>query len=353
MLAPFRSPGVRPYLYGIFGVLVTTLLRSPLHSNLGEHLSFSFNFLAVFVAAWTGGIWPALVTAILGVITSEYYFSDSIKITSLEEFLDLTFFVLVSVVIGILSEISLRAHKRAKQAEQDKDNFMAAVAHEMRSPLSVIYYASSLSRLARQEQPTDQLDVIDRQVHHLNVMIEDLLDVSRVTRGKIKLNRRTVDAAAIVAGAVERARPLIERHKHQLKVNISPEPMTLFVDPSRIEQVISNLLTNAAKYTPDGGKIVVSVRADGEQAAFSVRDNGIGIAPEELPRVFDLFMQAEAARDRRDGGLGIGLALARKIAEMHGGTMQAVSGGEGQGSEFICTLPLEQAARVTAELASI
>ena len=112
MLAPFRSPGVRPYLYGVVGVLLTTLLRWPLHNSLGEHLSFSFNFLAVFVAAWTGGIWPALVTAILGVLTSEYLFSDSIAITSLEEFLDLTFFVLVSVVIGILSEISLRALKR-------------------------------------------------------------------------------------------------------------------------------------------------------------------------------------------------------------------------------------------------
>jgi signal transduction histidine kinase len=230
---------------------------------------------------------------------------------------------------------------------------MAAVAHEMRSPLSVIYYASSLSRLSGHEQPTDQLDVIDRQVHHLNVMIEDLLDVSRVTRGKIKLNLRMVDAAAIVAGAVERARPLIERHKHQLKVNVPPEPMALFVDPSRIEQVLSNLLTNAAKYTPDGGKIVVRVRAEDGRAVFSVRDNGIGIAPEQLPRVFDLFMQAESGRERRDGGLGIGLALTRKIAEMHGGTMQALSGGENQGSEFVCTLPLEQAARVPAELASV
>jgi len=355
MLAPFRTRGIWPYVYGVAGVIIATFLRQPLHTWLGDHLSFSFDYLAVFLAAWTGGLWPAVTTAILSALVSNHYFTQdqSLQITSLEEALDLSFFVVVSFVIGLLSETSLRALTRAKQAEQDKDAFMAAVAHEMRSPLSVIYYASTMSRLSGSERPTDQLDVIDRQVRHLNVMIEDLLDVSRVTRGKIKLNRRQVDAAAIVAGAVERARPLIERHKHQLKVQVSPEPMALFVDPLRIEQVLSNLLTNAAKYTPDGGKIVVRVREDGGQAVFSVRDNGIGIAPESLPRVFDLFMQAESGRDRRDGGLGIGLALARKIAEMHSGTVQAESGGENQGSEFVVTLPLEQAARVPAQLAGV
>jgi signal transduction histidine kinase len=351
MLAPFRSRGVRPYLYGLAGAIVATLLRLSLHPWLGEHLSFSFDYLAVFLAAWTGGMWPAVTTAILCAIVSNYNFTESLQISSLEELLDLTIFVLVSMVIGALSEISLRALGRAKQAEQDKDMFMAAVAHEMRSPLSVIYYASTMSRLSGNEQPTDQLDVIDRQVHHLNVMIEDLLDVSRVTRGKIKLNRREVEAASIVSGAVERARPLIERHRHQLAVDVSHEPLSLFVDPLRIEQILSNLLTNAAKYTPDGGKIVVRVRSDDGNAVFSVCDNGIGIAPQVLPRVFDAFMQAEGARERRDGGLGIGLALARKIAEMHGGKVQAASGGEGQGSEFTVTLPLEQPARVPAELA--
>ena len=275
---------------------------------------------------------------------SDYLFTKSIDISSIEEFLDLTFFVVVSVVIGILSEISLRSLARAKQAEKEKDNFMAAVAHEMRSPLSVIYYANTLNRHSGSEPPTDQLDVIDRQVHHLNLMIEELLDVSRVARGKIKLNRKHAEASSIVAGALEQARPLIESHHHKLRVQVSPRPIALFVDPVRMEQVLTNLLTNAAKYTPDGGEIVVRVEAVAGEAVFSVRDNGIGIAPETLPHVFDMFVQAEAGRDRTEGGLGIGLALARKIAEMHGGTVRAMSGGANRGSEFTVSLPLEQPA---------
>jgi signal transduction histidine kinase len=225
---------------------------------------------------------------------------------------------------------------------------MAAVAHEMRSPLSVIYYANTLSRLTGAEQPKDQLDVIDRQVHHLNLMIEDLLDASRVARGKIKLNRQLAEAASLVAGAVERAKPAIERHKHKLIVKSPSRSMTLFVDPVRIEQVLANLLTNAAKYTPDGGEIIVRFEPAGDEALFSVHDNGIGIAPDMLPRVFELFVQADAARDRTEGGLGIGLALARKIVEMHGGTVRASSGGTNQGSEFIVALPLEKPAAMPA-----
>ena len=322
-------------------------LRFLLHPYLGPHLSFSFFFLAVFLAGWTGGFWPAVATATLSSLVGNFLFSDpylSLRITSSEELLDLIFFGLVSLIIAGLSEISLRALIRAKQADREKDNFMAAVAHEMRSPLSVIYYASTVSRMASDQPPTDQLDVIDRQVHHLNLMIEDLLDVSRIARGKIKVERQLVDAAALVNEAVERAKPLIETHKHSLKVQLPPRPIMLLVDPARIEQVLTNLLTNAAKYTPDRGEIVVRAEATGDSAVFSVRDNGIGITPEMLPKVFDLFVQADPTGSKVEGGLGIGLALARKIAEMHGGTVRATSGGRNRGSEFIVTLPLEQPA---------
>ncbi len=356
MLAPFRSRGITPYLVGFVGVIVATLLRYLFHPVLGEHLSFSFDFLAVFVAAWTGGMWPAAATAVLSALIGNYLFTDpyqSLEISSVEEFLDLSFFVVVSLIIGALSEISLRAMIRTKQAEREKDNFMAAVAHEMRSPLSVIYYANTLNRLAGSEQPSDQLDVIDRQVHHLNLMIEELLDVSRVARGKIKLNRKHVELSAIVAGAVERARPLIEKHKHVLKVQIPPRPIALFVDPVRMEQLLGNLLANAAKYTPDGGNIEVRAEAAGDSVLLEVRDNGIGIGPEMLPRVFEMFFQADTALDRGEGGLGIGLALARKIAEMHGGSLRATSGGKNRGSEFIVSLPLEQPAATRSELAKV
>jgi signal transduction histidine kinase len=340
---------------GILGVVVAWLIRKPLDPFLGEHLSFSFDYLAVFVAAWTGGFWPAIATGILSSLVGNYFFTLphlSLAIGSIEELIDLCFFLIVSVTIGVLSEVSLRALTRAKTAEQAKDDFMATVAHELRSPISVIYYANSLNRMASAEQQGDQLDVIDRQVGHLNLLIEDLLDVSRVARGKIRLDRHHVDAASIIPGAIEKARPLITSRKHTLELDISPEPMPLFVDPARIEQVLSNLLTNAAKYTPDGGRIWVMAKPAGDSAILVVRDNGIGIAPEMLSRVFDMFVQGESGRDRDEGGLGIGLSLVRKISEMHGGSVHVMSAGKNRGSEFLVTLPLEQpaAARFQAAL---
>jgi signal transduction histidine kinase len=314
---------------------------------LGDHLSFSFHFLAVSVAAWTGGIGPAVFTAIISAIVGDLFFSDpylSLQISGSEELVNLIFFIFVSVVIGTLSEISLRALARAKKAEEEKDNFMATVAHELRSPISVIYYANSLNRIAATQQPSDQLDVIDRQVNHLNLLIEDLLDVSRVARGMIRLNRKHVDASSIVEGAIEKARPLITNRKHTLTLDVSTEPMPVFVDPARIEQVMANLLTNAAKYTADSGKICIVAKPEGDSAILSVRDNGIGIAPEMFTRVFDLFVQGESSRDRDEGGLGIGLALVRKITEMHGGSVRVTSAGKNRGSEFVITLPLEQPA---------
>ena len=144
---------------------------------------------------------------------------------------------------------------------------MATVAHELRSPISVIYYAYSLNRLASSEQPSDQLDVIDRQVDHLNLLIEDLLDVSRVARGKIRLNQQHTDVSSVIQGAIEKALPLITARKHTLELDVSSEPMPLFVDRARIEQVMANLLTNAAKYTPDGGHICVCVKPAGDSAS--------------------------------------------------------------------------------------
>jgi signal transduction histidine kinase len=267
-----------------------------------------------------------------------------LAISSIEELIDLICFILVSATIGMLSEISLRALTRAKQAEEEKDNFMATVAHELRSPISVIYYANSLNRMSSAEQPTDQLDVIDRQVDHLNLLIEDLLDVSRVARGKIRLHRQHIDASSVIQGAIEKARPLITNRKHTLELDVSSEPMPVFVDPIRIEQLLANLLTNAAKYTPDGGHICITAKPAGDSAILAVRDNGIGVSPEMSSRVFDLFVQGEMGHDRDEGGLGIGLALARKIAEMHGGSVSVESAGKNRGSEFLVTLPIEQPA---------
>jgi signal transduction histidine kinase len=347
VLAPFRYRGFRPYALGIVGVVAASVLRYLLEPVLGEHHSFSLYFLAVSVTAWTGGLWPAIVIALVSAAAGDFFFSEppfSLEISTPEELASLSIFLLESLIIGVLSEISLRAFARARKAVEEKDNFMATVAHELRSPISVIYYANSLNRMESMDQPNDQLDVIDRQVTHLNLLIEDLLDVSRVARGKIRLNRQHIDASTVIQGAIEKARPLITARKHTLELDVSSEPMPLFVDPARIEQVMANLLTNAAKYTPDGGHICICAKPAGDSATLSVRDNGIGIAPEMASRVFDLFVQGDAGRDRDEGGLGIGLALVRKISEMHGGSVRVESAGKNRGSEFVITLPIEQPA---------
>jgi signal transduction histidine kinase len=347
MLASFRSPGWFAYAVIGLSLVLATALRFFFHPVLGDHLSFSFFFLAVSVAAGTGGIWPAVVTALLSCLIGNYFFTyphGSFAIYDLEEFFSLLLFFAVSVVIGVLSEVSLRAMKRAQAAERAKDEFMAAVAHELRSPLSVIHYANTLHRISGDDGARDHVELIDRQVYHLNLLIEDLLDLSRVAHGKIRLDRQHVDASTVVEAATERVKPLLVGRKHKLIVDIAPVPMPLYIDPNRLEQVVTNLLTNAAKYTPDGGEIRVTAALRGERVLLAVRDSGIGISEDMLPHVFDMFAQANRATHRADGGLGIGLALVRSLVEMHGGRVSVTSAGTNRGSEFVVSLPLEQAA---------
>jgi signal transduction histidine kinase len=324
-------------------LLVATVLHFGLDPYLSDQLSFSFYFLAVSVAAWTGGVWPAVVTAFLSCFIANYFFTYpkfSLTIHNFEEFVSLSLFVVVSLVIGFLSEISLRALERARIAERAKDEFMATVAHELRSPLSVIQYANTLQRISGEAPTSDHTELIERQVYHLNLLIEDLLDLSRVAHGKIRLKRQHVDASSIVEAAIEKARPLLESRQHVFHVDIAPEPMPLFADPIRLQQVLTNLVTNAAKYTPEGGRIRMTVAPLGESAVFTVRDNGIGIAEDMLPHVFELFAQADRARKQSESGLGIGLALVRNLVELQGGNVSAASAGLNQGSEFVVSLPL-------------
>lgn len=353
MLAPHRTTAAVAYSVAALSLLLATLLRFLLDPVLGDHLSFSFYFLAVAVAAWTGGVWPALVTAALSCLIAEFFFTHpqfAFQISALEELLSMLLFIAVSVVIGLLSEISLRALERAKRAEQAKDEFLATLAHELRSPLSVIHYANALQRASAANESSDHAELIDRQVRRLNTMIQELLDVSRVARGKIRLDRQHIDAAAVVEGALERARPLIDDREHVLEVNISSEPMPLFADQARLEQVLSNLLTNAAKYTPNGGRITISAQPVDDSVVFTVRDNGIGISPDMLPLVFEMFVQADSHYPAAEEGLGIGLALVKHLVELHGGNVRASSDGRNRGSEFVVTLPLEQPAVADREL---
>jgi signal transduction histidine kinase len=242
------------------------------------------------------------------------------------------------------SEVSERARAEAalKEADRHKDEFLAVLAHELRNPLAPIRNAVEIMRRSSLTDP--QLvwsrDVVERQVKHLTRLVDDLLDVSRITRGNINLSREPVSVATIIARAIETIQPLIAEQQHELTVDVADEVLEVEGDLTRLTQVLGNLLNNAAKYTDPGGSIALSARREGTDVEIRVRDNGIGIPPELLPRLFQLFTQVDAAAHRAQGGLGIGLALVRQLVQMHGGSVTAYSEGPERGSEFLIRLPL-------------
>jgi len=240
------------------------------------------------------------------------------------------------------SDVSAR--KRGEQALQEadrrKDEFLATLAHELRNPLAPIRQATAISRLptATEAQKRWSLEVIERQVGQMALLLDDLLDVSRITRGALALRRGTHELGAVLDAAIETARPLIDARRHALEVIAPSAPIELDVDPLRVAQVVANLLTNAAKYTDPQGRIRLTAALDGDDVVIEVGDNGVGIAPESLPAVFDMFTQLRGSGDR-SGGLGIGLALTKGIVELHGGSLAAHSEGPGRGSVFTVRLP--------------
>lgn len=233
-----------------------------------------------------------------------------------------------------------RYERELLEADRRKDEFLATLAHELRNPLAPIRQAAAIARNphAAEAQKRWSNNVIERQVQHMSLLLDDLLDVSRITHGTLQLRRQHTDLQSILSAAIETARPLIDERRHQLIVDV-PETVRVFADPLRLAQVLSNLLTNAAKYTNPGGEIRVNSAQKGDELAISVEDNGIGIDPADLPRAFTMFTQLRSTHENAGGGLGIGLALAKGVVELHGGRIEAVSGGAGQGSRFTVTLP--------------
>ena len=240
---------------------------------------------------------------------------------------------------------SMRLVTRLREEHNRKDEFLAMLAHELRNPLAPITMAAAVLRHpgARPETQRPLLDTITRQVGQMSRLIEDLLDVSRVSRGRIELRLARVDLREVARAAIETVEPMIAARSHELAVDMPEAPLLVQGDAARLTQVLSNLLNNAAKYTDGGGSIALSLRQHGTRAELEVADNGVGIPPALLDRVFDLFMQAPAALDRSHGGLGIGLTLVRKLVELHGGKVAAHSPGPGCGSTFRVTLPLAPA----------
>ncbi len=229
--------------------------------------------------------------------------------------------------------------ERAESASRAKDEFLAMLGHELRNPLSPILTATQLMRLRGVDVFEKERTVIERQVQHMIRLVDDLLDVSRITRGKVDLRRRPIEVSEVVAQAVELSSPAMEARAHRLTLDVPSTGLVVHADPHRLAQVITNLLNNAAKYTPHGGGIHVAAHTVDSTVAISVRDSGIGIDPKLLPHVFDLFVQGRQGIDRAGGGLGLGLAIARTLIELHGGKIRARSAGKGQGSEFSVELP--------------
>lgn len=245
--------------------------------------------------------------------------------------------------LRLLKESRNYAHA-LKEADQRKDEFLATLAHELRNPLAPISNGLQILKRAPEGARGDMIrDMMDRQLSHLVRLIDDLLDVSRVSRGKIDLRLERVTLQDAVGSAVEASRSLIDAGGHSLSVQMPEDFVWVNGDLTRLAQVVSNLLNNAAKYTPQGGRITLCVTTHGEEAEIQVVDSGVGIEADMLPKVFDLFTQVDQNLDRSQGGLGIGLALVRKLVEMHGGTVWAQSEGAGQGSVFRVRLPLAQA----------
>jgi signal transduction histidine kinase/DNA-binding response OmpR family regulator len=234
-----------------------------------------------------------------------------------------------------------RLYREIREADRHKGEFLAMLGHELRNPLAPILNALHLMRLpgAGREDIEQAREIAERQVRNLARLVDDLLDVSRIDSGKVELRKGIVDLRTSIARAVETARPLLDARDHTLTVSLPDDPLPLLADAARLEQVLANLLNNAAKYTEPGGRVTLHADRQGDDLVVRVRDNGIGIDPELLPYVFELFTQADRSLDRSQGGLGIGLTLVRRLVDLHGGQVSVTSDGGGRGSEFVVRLP--------------
>ncbi|HEV8200960.1 MAG TPA: ATP-binding protein [Candidatus Polarisedimenticolia bacterium] len=260
---------------------------------------------------------------------------------------DLRLMTLLSRFAATAYQLTLaqQAGASLRGADRRKNEFLALLAHELRNPLAAIHNVVNVLRVSggAADVTGSVFGMLERQVRQMARLVDDLLDVSRITRGRIELRRERLELAPILNQAVHDARALADALEHQLTLTLPAQPIVVDGDPSRLAQAIGNLLNNGCKVMPRGGRLAVTVEREGEQAVIRVRDHGIGIAAEHLPRIFDMFMQVDTSLERRVSGLGIGLTLVRNLVELHGGSVEARSDGVGQGSEFILRLPVVDA----------
>jgi signal transduction histidine kinase len=343
-----RFADVGDYLFAAAAVAVAALLRLAWLGLLGPQAPFFPFVLAVLAAAWRGGLMPGLLATALGAVLGVLLYGapfDPAQVAFIT-----TLFAVIGATASWFCGRLHAARKELRQqiqqrelAEQMLRQFLAVLAHELRNHLAPVYNAVELLGRARGNAALIEQSrgLLDRQVRQMIRLMDDLLDVSRIARGKLSLCVQRVELAVVVQTAVEAARPLIEAQAHELAISLPPEPTYLEADPTRLAQVLANLLINAAKYTPRGGRIWLTGWREDEEVVVAVRDSGIGLTAEQLPRLFEMFSQVDAAKEKSQGGLGVGLALVKGLVGMHGGRAEANSEGAGKGSEFVVRLPLK------------
>jgi PAS domain S-box-containing protein len=290
--------------------------------------------------AHLGAETPVTVERATGAVETGYVTFVYSPFRTIDGAIDGIFVLASDVTAQVVARQQVNALREAAEAaNRAKDEFLAMLGHELRNPLSPILTALQLMKLRGGEGSERERTVIERQVTHLTRLVDDLLDVSRIARGKVELKEEVIEIAEVVAKALEVSSPVFEQRTHALDIDVPRHGLAVRGDPTRLSQVVSNLLTNAAKYTPPGGRVGVHARQEDADVVLCVSDTGIGIAPDVLPYVFDLFVQERQAIDRSQGGLGLGLTIVRNLIERHGGSVSATSAGVGRGSEFVVRLP--------------
>jgi signal transduction histidine kinase/ActR/RegA family two-component response regulator len=338
----FRRSG--DYAFAVILTVLMILAREVLSGWLGGSAPFATCTVAVLVASLRGGLGPGLVATALSGAVSDFFFVPpvfSLRMEKLAHGADLLLFIIIGVLISSLCEKRLRVLRELRDADRRKDEFLATLAHELRNPLAPISNAIEVWPAVEDDrtQLTGLRTLMRRQVQHLAHLVDDLMDVSRITRGKIQLRPERVDIRTIVTGAIEALDPLFKSCGHQVEVQLSDRPLIVEADAARLAQIFGNVLNNAAKYTGRNGLIKVVVEREGPAAVVRIKDNGPGIEPHMLTRIFEMFQQVDQTLDRSHGGLGIGLTLAKRLIELHGGTIEARSDGPGRGTEFAISLP--------------
>jgi signal transduction histidine kinase/ActR/RegA family two-component response regulator len=374
---PFQQ-SLTGYLIAIGATAAVAIIRLTISDTVGNFAPIVTFTVAIVIAAWYGGLKPGLLATVLSTLAADYLYNPvrhAFWTASLSGNVALGVLFFTGVLLSLLCE-SLHRTRRRLEAEQEnlrhsvelqrqmrdalaesdrrKDEFLATLAHELRNPLAPVRNAIHILRARMPPTPELQWarDVIDRQVTQMTRLIDDLMDVSRITRGTFELRREHVALDEVLRVAVETSRPIVDVSGHHLVMSLPPDSIHLDADLIRLAQVFSNLLNNAAKYTGPGGRIAVTAELDGDMVSVAVQDSGIGIPAAMLKEVFEPFTQLDNSLERTRGGLGIGLALAKRLVEMHGGTVDAHSAGPGQGSRFVVRLPVSTQQRVTGSFTS-